>query len=438
MYAHSRPQLCINESYCDGVESCHLESGCVVGTSIDCDDGVFCTVDACDEETQSCTQEPDDALCDNGLRCDGVEVCDTQEGCQSPVPNVCDDGVDCTVDRCEDDTGECLHEPDDTYCSNGVFCDGAETCDVLLGCVSAVSPCGDTLCDEAGRRCVECLEDAGCDDGVECTQDNCDRESGDCDFAPDDTLCDDLDACTTDRCETAGCVLEPITGCCTDDAQCADGNPCTDDLCDAGQCVIHNNNVACDDGDACTTNDLCAGSACAGTPIPNCGGDSEPPDGPEPSDADGDRVDDDLDACPNTPAGEAVDDAGCACAQRDEDGDGVADCADQCPNTEVAVTVDSAGCLLDPEPEQPGPSDEPPGNTLADADSDGVPDGIDLCPDSPTDTDVDADGCPIVADEPAGAGVGRRSVCGVCGPVGLIPWIIAVMGMGLMRTRRRH
>ncbi len=466
--------LCINESYCDGEESCNLDSGCVAGTSIDCDDGVSCTIDACDEETQSCTHEPDDALCDNGLLCDGVEVCDVQEGCQSPAPIACDDGVECTVDRCDEDSGDCLHEPDDTYCNNGVFCDGTETCDGVQGCMSGASPCGDAPCDETGGRCVGCLVDADCDDGVECTQDNCDLALGICSFAPDDALCDDLDGCTTDRCETAGCVFEPTPGCCTESAQCDDGNPCTDDLCEAGQCVSHNNSIACDDGDPCTTNDLCAGGACAGAPIPNCGGGTQPPDVPEPSDADGDGVDDDLDTCPDTPAGEAVDDAGCACTQRDadedgfddcedgcpddpdksasgvcgcgvadedEDRDGVDDCIDDCPGTEAGATVDSAGCSLDPEPEQPAPqpdpSDEPPGDAIADTDGDGVPDDIDLCLDSPADIDVDADGCPIVSDEPAGAGVGRGSVCGACGPVGLIPWIMAVMGMGLMRTRRR-
>jgi len=464
--------LCTNESYCDGTETCNLESGCVVGTHIDCDDGIPCTIDACNEETRSCSHEPDDARCDNGLLCDGVERCDVAGGCRSPAPIVCDDGVDCTIDRCDDQNGACLHLVDDTYCDNGVFCDGEEACDAVRGCMSSVSPCTDTVCDEAQGRCVDCLDDADCDDGVDCTQDTCDRRPGNCTFAPDDARCDDFDACTTDRCDAAGCVFEPITECCTGDAQCDDGNPCTDDLCEAGRCVIHNNNTACDDDDACTRNDTCAGGACSGTRSPNCGG---PDDVPEPSDADDDGVDDELDACPNTPTGETVDDAGCPCTQRDgdddgfndcddgcpadpeksapgicgcgvaeadEDRDGVADCVDQCPDTVTGVTVNSDGCLLAPKPGQPAPqpdpSDEPPGDTVADTDSDGVPDEIDVCPDSPTDIDVDADGCPIIPDDPAGAGAGRGSVCGVCGSVGLMPWTIVVLGMGLVRSRRRR
>src|SRR5213594_1938834 len=92
-----------------------------------------------------------------------------------------------------------------------------------------------------------------------------------------------------------------------------------------------------------------------------------------PVDSDGDGVPDGVDQCPNTPAGVAVDAAGCPV---DSDKDGVPDGIDKCPNTPAGATVDASGCPLD-------------------TDLDGVPDGIDQCPNTPAGTKVDAVGCPL-------------------------------------------
>jgi len=68
----------------------------------------------------------------------------------------CDDGVACTVDTCDLDTGECFSAPDDTACDNGLFCDGAELCDAADGCLAGVPPCEEGLdCDEDAMACVE-------------------------------------------------------------------------------------------------------------------------------------------------------------------------------------------------------------------------------------------------------------------------------------------
>ncbi|MCG8673714.1 MAG: OmpA family protein [Pseudomonadales bacterium] len=62
-----------------------------------------------------------------------------------------------------------------------------------------------------------------------------------------------------------------------------------------------------------------------------------------PADSDNDGVIDDNDQCPNTPAGVAVDAAGCPL---DSDKDGVADYLDKCPNSAEGARVDSKGCKL--------------------------------------------------------------------------------------------
>jgi OOP family OmpA-OmpF porin len=60
-----------------------------------------------------------------------------------------------------------------------------------------------------------------------------------------------------------------------------------------------------------------------------------------PGDADGDGVTDDVDTCPDTPAGAAVNASGC---ENDADGDGVVDRLDQCPDTPAGTAVDEKGC----------------------------------------------------------------------------------------------
>jgi len=62
-----------------------------------------------------------------------------------------------------------------------------------------------------------------------------------------------------------------------------------------------------------------------------------------PLDSDGDGVPDDIDQCPNTPPGMAVDEVGCPL---DSDGDGVTDDKDLCPETPLGTAVDSTGCAI--------------------------------------------------------------------------------------------
>jgi hypothetical protein len=64
-------------------------------------------------------------------------------------------------------------------------------------------------------------------------------------------------------------------------------------------------------------------------------------------DSDGDGVLDDVDQCPDTPAGEIVDASGCPISQTgDSDGDGVLDDVDQCPDTPAGDIVNASGCSI--------------------------------------------------------------------------------------------
>ncbi len=170
---------CSNGLFCDGAETCDAVLGCQAGSTVDCDDSVVCTADSCNEGTDSCDNTPNHASCSNGVFCDGAEVCDTVNDCQAGTPPSCDDGVGCTVDSCNAGTDSCDNTADDASCDNGLFCDGVETCDTVADCQSGSDPCPGETCDEAGDVCVSCAPSgASCTSNSECCSDKCRGKSG--------------------------------------------------------------------------------------------------------------------------------------------------------------------------------------------------------------------------------------------------------------------
>src|ERR1051325_738933 len=75
---------------------------------LDCNDFVDCTADSCNFGV--CQHTPVDAFCDDGLFCNGTEHCDAVSGCMSDgnAPN-CNDGINCTSDRCDEDSRSCVN-----------------------------------------------------------------------------------------------------------------------------------------------------------------------------------------------------------------------------------------------------------------------------------------------------------------------------------------
>eukprot|EP00899_Mesostigma_viride_P021639 jgi/Mesvir1/29477/Mv25115-RA.1 len=216
---------CQDGSFCNGRELCDPVAGCQAGAPADCDDGVSCTVDACDDSLGGCVNTPDHAQCDNGLFCDGRETCDPTAGCLAGAPPSCEDGVACTVDSCDELRDSCLHVADDLHCRDGVFCNGQETCDPEAGCLP-----GATI---------------SCDDGVACTFDSCDEPADACVNAPNSKFCDDGQFCNGPE------VCNPFAGCQPGTPpDCSDGISCTDDSCDesADLCVNAPDDFQCDDG----------------------------------------------------------------------------------------------------------------------------------------------------------------------------------------------
>lgn len=90
-------QDCDDGLFCNGEEACE-QGVCVAGAGDPCDDGVSCTVDTCDEGAAACVNTADDNLCDNGLFCDGAEVCGSA-GCEAGDPVSTPPGLSCLNGR---------------------------------------------------------------------------------------------------------------------------------------------------------------------------------------------------------------------------------------------------------------------------------------------------------------------------------------------------
>jgi hypothetical protein len=146
---------CSDGQWCSGGEICDEFGECQPGLPVNCDDGIACTIDACNEVADACDHTPNDAFCDNGQNCDGVETCDPLAGCQPGTPVNCDDGIACTSDSCNEGAGGCDNVPNDAFCDNGIFCDGAETCSVAGGCEQGSAPCtAGEWCSVTAAECV--------------------------------------------------------------------------------------------------------------------------------------------------------------------------------------------------------------------------------------------------------------------------------------------
>ncbi|HUU85596.1 MAG TPA: S8 family serine peptidase, partial [Phycisphaerae bacterium] len=296
--------LCDNGLYCDGAETCNSVSDCQPGTAVDCNDGVGCTDDSCNEGADSCDNLPNNGLCDNGLYCDGAETCDALLDCQAGTTVDCDDEVGCTDDSCNEGADSCDNLPNNGLCDNGLYCDGVETCDALLDCQTGTDPCPGQLCRESDDTCVDCLGDGDCDDGLYCNgAETCDtsglcqsgsdpcpgqlcRESddtcvdclgdGDC---TDALFCNGVETCDlpsgtcqpgSDPC--AGLICDEEEDRCVDclsDGDCADGLFCNGiETCDTNGVCQPGTAVDCNDGVGCT-DDSCNEGADSCDNIPN-------------------------------------------------------------------------------------------------------------------------------------------------------------------------
>ena len=183
--ACSGDEECDDGVFCNGVETCHPETGCQEAETPSCDDEISCTIDLCDLTADECLH--------------------------APIDEECDDGVDCTVDTCDLAIEGCLNSPVNEACDDGLWCTGAEICDAVEGCRRGTPPectddldCTEDSCDEEADECVNVPVD-GDEDGdlpPECGGGDCDDADPDANSDADEITCtgvnEDCDAATED------------------------------------------------------------------------------------------------------------------------------------------------------------------------------------------------------------------------------------------------
>ena len=178
---------CQDGLWCNGSEICDTSVGCKDGPDPNLSDGVACTVDSCDEANDKAVHTPNDGACDNGKFCNGQETCSATMGCLNGTAPALSDGVSCTDDSCDENNDKIVHSANDAHCDNGKFCDGAEYCDPTNDCQNGTPPtlsdgvtCTDDSCDETNDKVVHTPNDVSCSDGVYCNGDEYCDPTNDC------------------------------------------------------------------------------------------------------------------------------------------------------------------------------------------------------------------------------------------------------------------
>ncbi|MSQ83364.1 MAG: hypothetical protein EXR77_10840 [Myxococcales bacterium] len=235
---------CSDNNPCTINDSCSSDA-CQGNGSLNCDDKLPCTIDACNPANGSCSHTPGGDMCNDGNPCTTVDKC-VDGTCAGSAPKVCDDGKQCTTDTCDSDDGLCYFKNNSFPCDDGNLCTSGDTCK-------------DSTCKPGAPK--------ACTDANPCTDDKCAATTGQCAFAANVATCDDFDSCTVgDACANTTCKGTPVV--------CNDNNPCTNEACDpangSGACKTLANTVNCDDYNKCTVGDVCSAGACKPGTLKSC------------------------------------------------------------------------------------------------------------------------------------------------------------------------
>lgn len=234
--------------------ACNINTTCSGATTV-CPSGAVPAGTACSVDGNKCflDQCAANGTClrgaainyDDGLYCNGAETCDPGTGnVVTGTPPNCDDNNSCTTDTCSNLLGACVHTPvpgSTGSCGTGLgaCAAGNYSCDgsgptPSITCVGQVSPSPEVCGDSIDNNCNGVV-DEGCT-AVPCLT------NADCDNVLIGA-CDVINCGTDNFCN----VTQLPVG-----SQCTDGRACTfNDTCDFNG-ICSGESLACDDGNECT------------------------------------------------------------------------------------------------------------------------------------------------------------------------------------------
>lgn len=146
---------CDDGLFCTAGDVC--SGGVCTTTPRNCGDGNVCTDDSCNETTDACVNAPNTSPCDDGLFCTVDDTCGNGE-CNG-TPRVCSDPHQCTVNSCNEATDSCQFTPDNDLCEDEDICT-TDICDVEVGCRHIFS------CEDICRSTNFYAKRSGGDDNV--------------------------------------------------------------------------------------------------------------------------------------------------------------------------------------------------------------------------------------------------------------------------------
>lgn len=209
----------LNGTTCSDGLACTSADACVLGkcvATMDCNDEIACTVDAC--TPAGCTYTPDTKTCDDGDACTS-EACDLAVGCTST--GAATDGTDCN---------------DGNACVVSASCAGGKCQETLLTCPDA-NFCTIGYCDKQSQVCD--LKARACPDESPCLKGYCDAPNSICSALPPypNQPCDDGSACTEySFCDSNKNCIANTVGICVAGTACTKNIECTTNNCVDGKC----------------------------------------------------------------------------------------------------------------------------------------------------------------------------------------------------------
>lgn len=207
-------------------DACSPQALCT-GTLNTCSDGLNCTVDVCNEATDACDITISVGCVVDG-ECRGLLADNPGNACQQCNPLF--------------NASAWSNKPPGAFCSDGAFCTVNDACNGSGSCASAPRVCSDGItctvdvCNEGSDQCVYTLG-GGCIIG------------GVCYAADDEDPLNSCHVCTPGTSTSAWTNKAP-------GADCDDGLFCTEDDSCSAQAICTGAQISCDDLDTCTV-DIC-------------------------------------------------------------------------------------------------------------------------------------------------------------------------------------